>query len=345
MSFEIIIITVISTIILSALLTAVVRKLSLAKGFVSIPRDDRYNRNTISLGGGIAIFAVIFTAALTTVFFGSKLGIPLHDRREFAVISCLVAVLFILGLYDDIKGLGPLPKLVIQFTVAAIGAMAANVRVEMFIENKIITTLLSIVWVVMLMNAFNFLDNMDGLCAGIAAIAMSILCWAALIADQTTNAFFMLSVIGALCGFLVFNFPPAKIFMGDAGSLVVGYCIAAMTLRTTYYQTDITDSRAAVFTPLIVMAVPLYDFISVTFLRIKQGKSPLIGDTQHFSHRLKQRGLSDVQVALSLYLATICTALGAVFLSRATFIQAGIIFLQTVMILFIIAILETTSGK
>lgn len=338
--------TFISSVLACAILTWAVKKICIRRSFVSIPRADRYNRSVIALGGGIAIFATIAAFTLALITFSPYLDIEANERRYFGIIAALITVLFALGLTDDIKHLGPFSKLIVQFAVAIAAAIWADVRVELFIQNKIITTLMSAFWIVLLMNAFNFLDNMDGLCAGIAAISLSVLCSVAIIGGQTANAVFMLTVIGSLCGFLVFNFPPAKIFMGDAGSLVVGFCVGAMTLKTTYYHHDnLGEGRAAVFIPLIAMAVPLYDFISVTMLRIKQGKSPFVGDTQHFSHRLKRRGLGDTQVALTLYLATLCTGLGAVFLSRATLTQAIIIFIQTVMILSIIAILETTGIK
>jgi UDP-GlcNAc:undecaprenyl-phosphate GlcNAc-1-phosphate transferase len=125
--------------------------------------------------------------------------------------------------------------------------------------------------------------------------------------------------------------------------MVVGFFVALLTLRTTYYNPEAGTKLYAVFMPAIVMAVPLYDFISVTFLRLKQGKSPFVGDTQHFSHRLKRRGLSDRQVALTLYLATLCTGLGAVLLQRADWVGALLIAAQTVMILCVIGILETTA--
>jgi UDP-GlcNAc:undecaprenyl-phosphate GlcNAc-1-phosphate transferase len=148
-----------------------------------------------------------------------------------------------------------------------------------------------------------------------------------------------------LLGFLVFNFPPAKIFMGDCGSMVVGFFVALLTLRTTYYNPEAGTALYSIFMPAIVMAVPLYDFISVTFLRLKQGKSPFVGDTQHFSHRLKRRGLSDRQVALTLYLATLCTGLGAILLQQADLIGAVLIAAQTVMILVFIAILEAAGNR
>ncbi len=132
--------------------------------------------------------------------------------------------------------------------------------------------------------------------------------------------------------------------MGDAGSLVVGFFVALLTLRTTYYYHRAQSGQGyAVFLPLLVMAVPLYDFISVTLLRISQGRSPFIGDTQHFSHRLKKHGLTDTQTVLTLYLATLCTGLGAIFLYQVNLAGAILIFIQTVMVLSIVAIFETTA--
>jgi UDP-GlcNAc:undecaprenyl-phosphate GlcNAc-1-phosphate transferase len=217
----------------------------------------------------------------------------------------------------------------------------------MFIESKIITTILSAVWIVLIINAFNFLDNMDGLTAGIAIITTSILLWAAAMSGQVFISAVSIALIGALLGFLVFNFPPASIFMGDAGSLVVGAFVAIVTLKTTYYHQSQSGGAGAVLMPLVVMAVPLYDFLSVTILRISQGKSPFVGDTQHFSHRLKRRGLSDTQTALTLYLATLCTGFGATFLNQVDVGGVVLIFAQTIMILAIIAIMEMTgtNGK
>jgi len=133
--------------------------------------------------------------------------------------------------------------------------------------------------------------------------------------------------------------------MGNAGSLPVGFILALLTLRTTYYHQAQSGSWYSVFIPLICMAVPLYDFASVTFLRISQGKSPFIGDTQHFSHRLKKRGLSDTQTVLTLYLATLCTGLGATFLYQVNLRGAILIFVQTIMVLAIIAVFEITVNN
>jgi UDP-GlcNAc:undecaprenyl-phosphate GlcNAc-1-phosphate transferase len=146
-----------------------------------------------------------------------------------------------------------------------------------------------------------------------------------------------------LLGFLIFNFPPASIFMGDAGSLVVGFFVALLTLRTDYYRQAQSGSWYPVLLPLIAVAVPLYDFASVTLLRIRQGKSPFVGDTQHFSHRLRRQGLTDRQTVLTLYLATLCTGLGATFLYQVNLVGAILIVAQTLMIVGIIGVFETTA--
>ncbi|MHC4792114.1 MAG: MraY family glycosyltransferase, partial [Planctomycetota bacterium] len=264
---------------------------------------------------------------------------------QLSIILLSVCILFLLGLWDDKKQLGPFIKLAVQFVVAIIAAGFAEVRIEFFIENKIITTFLSALWIVLIINAFNFLDNMDGLAAGIAAIASFYLFTAAAISGQVFVGGLSIVFIGTLLGFLIFNFPPAKIFMGDAGSLVVGFFVALLTLRTTYYHQAQSGQWYPVLMPAVVMAVPLYDFISVMVLRISQGKSPFIGDTQHFSHRLKKHGLTDRQTVLTLYLATLCTGLGATFLYQVNLAGAILIFTQTFMIMAIIAIFETTTNK
>jgi UDP-GlcNAc:undecaprenyl-phosphate GlcNAc-1-phosphate transferase len=265
--------------------------------------------------------------------------------HQLVIILLCSLVLFLLGLWDDKKKLGPFFKLIVQFAVTVTAASFADVRVEFFIKNITITTALSAVWIVLIINAFNFLDNMDGASAGIAVIVASILLTAAIVSGQVFVSGLTIVFIGTLLGFLVFNFPPAKIFAGDAGSLVIGFFLAMLSLRTTYYHQAQSGQWYPVFIPLIVMAVPLYDFLSVTILRIKQGKSPFVGDTQHFSHRLKKRGLSDTQTVLTLYLATLCTGLGATFLYQVNLVGAFLIFAQTLLVLAIIAALETTSGN
>ncbi len=343
----------------SAALTALAKRVAPRIGLVAYPKADRYHRTVIPLGGGIAIFctlAAFLIASAATIRF---LVVPgylgwLAERVHFnpadflnrvnellAILLC-ATILFLVGLWDDKRALGPFVKLALQFVVAFLAAWLGDVRVEFFIENRLVTSALSALWIVLLVNAFNFLDNMDGASAGIAVIVSAVLLTAAAFNGQVFVGGLAIVFIGALLGFLLFNFPPASIFMGDAGSLVVGFFVALLTLRTDYYRQAQSGSWYPVLLPLIAVAVPLYDFASVMLLRISQGKSPFVGDTQHFSHRLRRRGLTDRQTALTLYLATLCTGLGATFLYQVSLVGAILIVIQTCLILAIIGVFETT---
>jgi UDP-GlcNAc:undecaprenyl-phosphate GlcNAc-1-phosphate transferase len=155
-------------------------------------------------------------------------------------------------------------------------------------------------------------------------------------------------LVGALLGFLVFNFPPAKIFMGDGGSLVVGFLLAVLTARTTFYNPAETDYALGtawygVFMPLVVLAIPLYDLLVVTAIRLGQGKSPFVGDQQHFSHRLVERGLSSRAAVLVIWGATAVTGMSGIALGRLAPWQAVLVGVQTLLVLGVIGLLEHAS--
>jgi UDP-GlcNAc:undecaprenyl-phosphate GlcNAc-1-phosphate transferase len=352
------IILLLASFAVSAILTFLVKNLSARAGFVARPTDDRYHRTIIALGGGIAIVATILSFLIAAILIVKFLiatdcisldqSISIHSAgfigkiNQLIIVLCCIFVLFVLGFIDDKKRLGPFPKLFVQFAVAFAAAFFADIRLEMFIQSKLLTSILSAFWIVLIINVFNFLDNMDGAAAGIAVIVASILLTAAIVSAQVFISALAILFIGTLLGFLIFNFPPAKIFMGDAGSLPIGFLLAVLTLKTTYYHQADSGPWYPVLIPLISMAVPLYDFVTVTVLRLNQGKSPFVGDTQHFSHRLRRLGLSDTQTVLTLYLATISTGIGATFLYQVNLAGAILIFVQTLMVLAIIAILEST---
>jgi len=344
----------------SATMTVLSRRFAIRMDLVARPKADRYHQGIVALGGGIGIFttlalAMLFAMGLALALSRMDSMAPVAVRvgldpkdflarcHEWGFLLLSMLILFVMGLWDDFKGLGPLIKLSIQFAVALMAAYFADVRVEFFIHHRLATATMSAIWIVLLINVFNFLDNMDGATTGIAAIVSSILLVSAVQSGQILISALALVFIGTLLGFLWFNFPPATIFMGDAGSLVIGFLVAVLSLRTTYYQQSQTGPWYPVLVPLLALAVPLYDFISVMSLRLSQGRSPFVGDTQHFSHRLKRHGLTDRQTVLTLYLTTLCTGLGATFLTQVNLTGAILIFLQTVMILCLVAIFESKS--
>ncbi|MBN1763666.1 MAG: undecaprenyl/decaprenyl-phosphate alpha-N-acetylglucosaminyl 1-phosphate transferase [Sedimentisphaerales bacterium] len=343
----------------SLVMTVIVKRWAIKHDFVDRPGHRKIHTHPIALGGGIVIFwitmlPIIFAATAAYIWSQNTppdfiphtlaIHIPgLSSRARLALILLAAATLLhVMGLIDDRKHLGPAPKLLVQFLAAFLLVVVGKVRFGFFIPNPWVTSILSILWMVVIINAFNFLDNMDGLSAGIGLICAGMILSAAWSSGQVFVSSLLVLLMGALAGFLVFNFAPAKIFMGDAGSLLVGLLLSVATIQTTYYHQDPNLSGAWFNTlmPLIVLAVPLYDFTSVTIIRMLQGKSPFVGDKQHFSHRLVRRGMTHRQAVLTIYLATACTGLGATFLNELSPLGVLLVFIQTLLILFIIAILE-----
>jgi UDP-GlcNAc:undecaprenyl-phosphate GlcNAc-1-phosphate transferase len=205
----------------------------------------------------------------------------------------------------------------------------------------------SVLWIVALINSFNMLDNMDGLSAGVAAIASAMLAAVLLSTpDPATSqpqlfvAGFLLVLVGSLLGFLWHNRPPARIFMGDAGSYFIGFYVAVATIMATFSGGDLP--RHSILAPLCVMAVPLYDMASVILIRLRQGRSPFEADKNHFSHRLVDLGMTKVQAVLTIYLMTATCGLSALLLHQVDAAGAVIIVLLVTCVLLLVGILETT---
>ncbi|MGB7160371.1 MAG: MraY family glycosyltransferase [Tepidisphaeraceae bacterium] len=344
-------------------LTLAMKRVAPRIGFVDKPGHRKIHHNPKPLGGGVAIFWAVALPLLavivycniydaqnwsgtirvdTTVYAAYAAGV--RDKTPLALTLLGAAfALHALGLIDDRKALGPYAKLVAQFAAAA-------ALVIPFPEMRILTALgstfsivVSILWIVGVTNAFNFLDNMDGLSAGVASVCTTAFLITAISIEQWFVAGTLALLLGALVGFLCFNFNPATIFMGDSGSLVIGFLLGALTVRTTFLPPDIAWGAGwyAVFAPVIVLAVPLYDMIVVSLIRLRRGKSPFVGDNNHFSHRLVARGMSRRTAVLCIYLVTAATSVAAILLPHvhSTFL-AMLIFVQTILVLGVVALLE-----
>lgn len=325
--------------------------------------------------GGIGIFlgfAAPIAAALVAVNSGAAdrlaAGFPavaphlpgLAARTGDALILLgAILVLHVVGLIDDRRPLGPFGKLGVMALAAAAAAFLTDTRLltmlDAFPAGHLLSVALTVLWIVVITNAFNFLDNMDGLSAGVAAICGASLLAAAVVAEQWFVGAALALLVGALLGFLVFNFPwhsgrGASVFMGDGGSLVVGFVLAFLSVRITWVGTVAgPDGGAAagvgapawgVLMPVIALAVPLYDFASVTIIRLSQGRSPFVGDLQHFSHRLVRHGLSRRAAVLVIYGCTAVTGIGAISLPKLEWWQAALVGVQTLIVLMVIALYE-----
>ena len=349
--------------ILSLVGTFLVRRIAIRVGFVDKPGHRKIHSKPIALGGGVAIFlafALPLAAAVAAAWFMPQLvaagGSSRFDELRAALVggvqrqtplalsflgACLA--LHLMGLWDDRKAMGPYSKLFVQLAVAAALVLLNPSLRALTALGTVPSIVLTVLWITAVTNAFNFLDNMDGLSAGVACVCAVAFFVAAISIGQWFVAASLALLIGALLGFLCFNFPPAGIFMGDSGSLVIGFILGVLTIRTTYLPAgeDFGAGWYSVFVPVIVLAVPLYDLIVVSLIRISRGVSPFKGDTNHFSHRLVARGMSKRTAVLCLYLISAATGVGAIVLphARSPYV-AMLIFAQTLLILGVVALLE-----
>ncbi|GMV26660.1 MAG: undecaprenyl-phosphate alpha-N-acetylglucosaminyl 1-phosphate transferase [Phycisphaerae bacterium] len=286
-----------------------------------------------------------------------------------ALVGALLIV-HVMGLADDRRPLKAIPKLLVMIGVcsALVGITGSRMLtlLDPYAGGAWLSYAVTVAWIIVVMNAMNFLDNMDGLSAGIGAITAAFFLAAALVGSppQWFIAACLALLIGSLAGFLLFNAPrpwsgrAATIFMGDGGSLVVGLLLAFLSVRITYAESwpseavvggvahvagSFATTWLGVFTPLVVLAIPLYDFTTVVILRLSQGKNPLVGDLQHVSHRLVQRGLTRRGAVYVLWALTAATGCGAISLRSLQDWQAALVVAQTLMILGVLFAYEHAS--
>ncbi|MDP6107268.1 MAG: MraY family glycosyltransferase [Candidatus Brocadiia bacterium] len=321
----------------SLLITAILRRVAPRIGLVDRPSGHKLHDRPMPVGGGIAIVAatclVIGAAAVLAVVWKVRLALlPVPDsiaedvRLAAAQLPLLLHILgagFVLalfGLWDDMRPTGPLVKLAAQFVVAGVLVFSTRIRITLplalpqlhgFAAADWVQMGVTVVWIVVLANSFNLLDNMDGLCGTVGFICAGALLIVALQTGQLFVAGFMLALMGAMLGFLYFNFPPAGIFMGDMGSMFIGYMLATATILTTFVTKAQLNPLFPLVVPLIIFAVPLYDSVSVVLIRFSHRRSILMGDQNHFSHRIARLGMSRRRVLFTIALVTLATSLGA----------------------------------
>lgn len=343
------------------LLTALARPTALRIGFTDKPGGHKSHARVTPYGGGSAMFlallavcatALIVVSAVSDEWLRTQLGETFAPYvgglrlrvGQAAILLAGAAVLHILGLIDDVRPLGPFIKLSVMIGVALGVSVWGELRIASFLGAPLSLTL-TVLWYIVITNSFNFLDNMDGLSGGVAMLCAIFLAFCGVLAHQALVPAFGLLLAGVIGGFLVFNFPPARIFMGDAGSLVLGYMLASLSILTSYYESAAGAPPYPLAMPLVVLAVPLYDFVSVVIIRMLEGRNPFRGDQRHFSHRLVDRGLSRRSAVLTIYLATATTGLAATLLPRADARQTITVLAITLMVLAVIAILEAPLRK
>jgi len=279
------------------------RRTPAARYVVAAPRADRWHKRSTPLLGGSGIFAGLLAA----VGVGIASGV-IPASREVGGIVGGCAILFVAGLVDDVYRLPPLAKLAAQGGAAAL-VIGAGVRVQI-ISNGVAATVLAVVWLLGMTNAFNLLDNMDGLAASLATVACAFFAIDAFtIHPDHTIALLSLGICFACLGFLPYNLRlrrPASVFMGDSGSQVLGFSLGSLGLASSW--TVAGSTVATLLLPLLVLAVPILDTTLVTIVRLLEGRPVTQGGRDHTSHRLVYEGLSDKRAVVLL--SVVSAALG-----------------------------------
>ena len=283
---------------LALVLVPLCRAYARRRGYVVKPRPDRWNRRETALLGGVAIYLATLATSLALVR-------PLDGLWIYFVTGTLI---FLVGLSDDFLKLKPATKLIAQIALAMVFVFS-RYRLG-WVESETLDALLTMVWIVGLTNAFNLIDNMDGLCAGVAIVAgISLLAGMAPNASVLPASLLLGALLGATAGFLVYNRHPASIFLGDSGSLLLGLTLASTALEVPRQGQD-SNLLAVIAGPLFVMMIPIFDTMFVTLLRLMSGRRASQGGRDHTSHRLVAIGLPEkvaVRVLWSL------AAVGAFF--------------------------------
>ena len=333
-----------------------IRSLAIRFKFLDQPGPRKIHTQPIPYGGGLAIAVSVLGAAsvglwaMTTEAGNRSLTrmiptdpSPKTPSPQTLLIYMLASlVILILGLVDDRKRLTARFKLFIQ-TIVAVGVATFGQHLQLFDAPAPVGIAVTVLWILAVTNAFNLLDHMDGLSSGVALLSGAAFLVVALQTGQNYLAAAIVPLLGACAAFLLFNFPPAKIFLGDAGSLFIGFWLSCLTISFTFYEAKY--ALYTYFVPLAILAVPLFDTGVVILIRLYNRKPIFEGDTNHLAHRLTALGMSRRAAVLTVYALTLTAGLSAVLLYHVGQTGAIFILVQLLLTFGIITLLEAAGRR
>jgi UDP-GlcNAc:undecaprenyl-phosphate GlcNAc-1-phosphate transferase len=309
------------------------RRLALKLNLLDVPLSDvKTHKTPTPYLGGIAVF-IAFTLTLVALRFTTHF--PTGTLRALRGILAGGGIMLLLGLLDDVlpKTFGYRSKFIVQ-AIAGVILIFYGVKIK-FIHPEWFGIFITLLWCLAIINSFNIIDIMDGLCAGICFIASLALFFIGLIGEEIYVNFASIVLAGACLGFLPFNLSKKyKIFLGDAGSLSIGFIVAACSMGTSYTKFN----QIGLLAPLLILGVPLFDTIFVSYQRIKKGRSPFLGSKDHFALRLGKIGLSKSKVLLLSYLACFILSFLAFLVTRVKLEMAILVLIITILISYYIAL-------
>lgn len=285
--------------------------------------------------GGVAIFVSTMTLVITVIFLNNAIGDAFRAVQvQLILLLSSATLVFVIGLADDLKGLSARSKFLLELLVATVLCFG-GLRISMItLADGWTLSLgrwgyaLTILWIVGITNAVNLSDGLDGLAAGICSIACGVIALFAFLSGNVIMGVFMLALLGSLCGFLVFNFHPAKVFMGDCGSLFLGFIIAASSVMCTMKSAALVGLAL----PALALGVPIFDTLFSMLRRFLERQSLFAPDRNHFHHHLLELGLNQRRAVLITYMVTLlATGLGLLMLTsndiHSLFVFGGVLLL------------------
>ena len=321
--------------------TPLVRRLAYRIGAVDVPKDKRrvHKRPTPRIGG----LAIIFGFMVAIISFSDTWS------REFIATLIGAGILAVLGVIDDCKDLDAKLKFVVQIIAALVVVLYGDIKISVFSNPNVFSqspylvlpqwasVTVTVLWIVFMTNAVNFIDGLDGLAAGVSAIMSMSLVFIAITYHEYEIALMGLAIMGSCFGFLPYNFNPAKIFMGDTGSMFLGYMLSVLSVQGMFKSYAVISFAV----PLIMLGLPLFDALFAMMRRVLSGKNPMSADRGHLHHRLYDMGFSQKQTVFILYAISGVLGITSILLAEQRFLRAMLL-LICVLIFILIA---TMMGK
>ena len=322
--------------------TPLVRRFAFKIGAIDIPKDNRrmHKKPTPRIGG----LAIIFGFTVATLCFAQP------SRQLYGTLAG-AAIIAVMGVIDDCKNLPAKLKFVIQIIAALVVVFAGDIKIDEFTTPNFLSdnpywvlpdwlsVTLTVIWIVFITNAVNFIDGLDGLAAGVSAIMSISLVFISIRVGEYSIAILGIALMGSCFGFLPFNFNPAKIFMGDTGSTFLGFMLATLSIQGVFKSYAVISFAV----PLLILGLPLFDALFAMIRRILRGQSPMTADRGHLHHRLVDMGFSQKQTVFILYAISGVLGITAVLLAESGVLRALLLVICVLILLLIGSMLGKNS--
>lgn len=322
--------------------TPLVRRFAFKIGAIDIPKDNRrmHKKPTPRIGG----LAIIFGFTVATLCFAQP------SRQLYGTLAG-AAIIAVMGVIDDCKNLPAKLKFVIQIIAALVVVFAGDIKIDVFTNPNFLSDnpywvlpewlsiTLTVIWIVFITNAVNFIDGLDGLAAGVSAIMSISLVFISIRVGEYSIAILGIALMGSCFGFLPFNFNPAKIFMGDTGSTFLGFMLATLSIQGVFKSYAVISFAV----PLLILGLPLFDALFAMIRRILRGQSPMTADRGHLHHRLVDMGFSQKQTVFILYAISGVLGITAVLLAESGVLRALLLVICVLILLLIGSMLGKNS--